>query len=297
MRKVLITEVKLRINKAGFVQIMNTILTNAGDFKQLDISDNWEMIVETVEYINKCYSFNMLYLVDWEACKSFRYFSKKQMNNRINFVSKITKIICDTDNCYNMELIVDYSDYNYWEKVIPQYTNSSWVIDNIIYNEEYEEYQNGGRTPLNSVIMTNMNGHTSIQGIDPNDIPNIREVRPIHLGYVYLLKLYSDIILFQEDLYQKGSSEIYKSMFDTAQDIINKEYNVWINSKNTEAQEKDTIDYFSIFHIPANERIVKSWQYFNGDYCPISKCFAAQFKPLTHKRKVDNEIVVQPLWL
>ena len=218
------------------------------------------------------------------------------MKKRNNCVSKITKIICGTDNYYNVELIIDYSDYNYWEKVLSQYPNSSWIIDNIIYNEEYEEYQNGGRTPLNSVIMTNANGHISIQGIDLSNISDIRDVCPIHLGYVYLLKLNSDIVLFREALYKKVSDELYQNRFAAAQDIYNREYNIWTEFRNKEVHGTSSIDCFSIFHISNSDRIVNFWQCFNGNYCPIIECYAAHHKAPIPKKGIDKEIVLQPLW-
>lgn len=299
MVKNFFSEVKLRTDKRGIIQLLNTLLNNIGDFRQLGLSDSWELIVNTVEYINNSYSFNMLHFVDWEVCKSFRYFSKKQMKKRINLVSKITRIIYDTDNYYNLEFIIDYSDYNYFEKVVSQYPDSSWVIDNILYNEEYDDCQNGGRMPLNSVIMTNLNGQISIQGIDLNDISdmsNIGGVCPIHLGYVYLLKLYSDIILFRERLYKKVSESLYQNMFAVAQNMYNMEFNIWTEYKNEEAQAQTSIDCFSIFHITNNDKIERAWQCFNGNYCPIIEFLAAHNKTPTPKREIHKEIVLQPLW-
>lgn len=292
---IFISEVKLRTDKNGLIQILNTILHNVGDFRQLELSDSWELIVNTVEYINNSYSFNMLHLIDWDRCKSCRNFSPKQMSKRRNSVSRITKIVCDTDNYYGMELIIDWSENNLWEKAVTQYPNSSWAIDNICFREEYEEYQNGGKTPLYSTLMTNTNGQISISQVEINEISVSNHLNPIHLGHVHLLKLSSDITLFKESLYKKISTELYNNMLNTAQEIYDRELKIWTDYKNNEALDKDTVDCFSIFHA-SSDRIVKSWQAFNGTYCPISLCYSKQFKPLSNKKKKCKEVVIQPLW-
>lgn len=296
MKQNLISEVKLCTDKNGILKLLNTLLYNVGGFIQIKDTDSWDMMINIIEHVNNNYSFNMLHFVDWDTGKSHRYFSKRQMKLRNNQVSKITKLIHEANNNYYLEFIIDYSVSDYWAKVIAQYPNSTWIVDNYCYDYDQDDYFNGGRKPLYSMILINTEGRSSIQSFEPEEIAGCQSLSPTHLRYVYLLKLYSDILCIQEKLENKISKEFYKSIFAHAQDLFNKEYQIWMECKNIEILGNNPTDNFSIFHVHNTDKSVNSWQSFEGQYCPISTCFTPHHKPLSKKEKIGKEVTLQPLW-
>lgn len=218
------------------------------------------------------------------------------MKLRNNQVSKITKLIHEANNNYYLEITIDYSVSDYWAKVIVQYPNSTWIVDNYCYDYDQDDYFNGGRNPLYSMIMTNTEGQSSIQDFEPEEVARYQTLSPTHLKYVYLLQLYSDILRIQEKLENKISKEFYESIFAHAQDLFNKEYKIWMDCKISEILGNNSTDNFSIFHVHKTDRTVNLWQSFEGQYCPISTCFTPHHKPLSNKEKIGKEVTLQPLW-
>lgn len=299
MSKYLFSEVKLHTNKNGIIQLLNTLLNNVGDYRDLSMEDSDKAITETLEYINSRYSFNLLHFVNWAECKGTPGFSINYMKKHSNKFAKFTRMI-KVKEMYNLEFVVDYRTFGF-EKVVAQYSDTTCVVDNYLYLPEFESSFNKGKNFIYSQILSKINGTLSCQDLNDYGINELQSLYPIHYGHVELSMLYGDILKIEHNF----RGEIQKS---TLNDILShlkpkfeSKYQIWCESNGKVLNENidayEDVDLFAPFYFKGTENPeLKIWSMNNVGEYSISDCITIKDKGISKLERKGKEIPLLPLW-
>lgn len=293
------SEVKLRTNKKEIIQLINTLLNNVGDFRHLSMEESGSVVIETLEYINSRYSFNLLHFVNWEECKASRYFSSNYMKKHCNNFAKFTRLIHIKDKYY-LEFVVDYMSRDI-EKVVEQYPDTTWLIDNYLFEPALESSSIKGKTFVYSLILSNTNGRLSIQDLGKNEINELQSLYPIHYGYVELSLINEEMVNIERSLSSKIQKSTLNDILSSLKSKWDSKYQVWYEVKEKVLIENSDnygyIDFFAPFYFRETENLkLTTWLFCNNSDYSISACETNKLKIMNKSDYTNKEIVKEPLW-
>lgn len=196
----ILQDVLVHTSRKGAIKMVNTILKNLGDGKNLTPKDNSQKLDKTIENILQYYSPSLADLVDWENCNDI-YVWKRSNELRKTKLRLWACEIVGRGECY-LSLTVESWEKDLWYNIIKQFGNSEWIMDLYLEPHYAEKIYQG------SFLSENKNGKVTIQEFSIGNLYQLELISPVHFGNLIIEQLDNVI-----DFLPVGSGDIDKENF------------------------------------------------------------------------------------
>lgn len=235
-------EVLIHSKRDVIIKMLNNILKNVGEEKQLSSKDNTKRIFSVMYYLINNYDLKLNHLLDPEKQSVFKEYS----SNDISF----GRFVKNEQNEWYFELSVKGVECYLDRKIIECYPNSEWIME-----EYWSEYL---REHQGITYFENKSGRIDTRYFNEND-QDFELLCPIHQGFTEiknlksLLKNYTD---FFEEEEKKGNTMIETNSWYDQYLNVEKTYNLkslkWNglvkNVRDMSIEQINNIDRFSHFY-------------------------------------------------
>lgn len=198
-------EVIIHTSRREMIQLINNLLNNKGDVRQLSLKDNCKRINDVLESVFCDYPLYLSDFIDWYNAKMRKYVGK-------SIYKKLCKVELTMVSCKRVKrgewyiiMTIESQDTDFWEETILLFPQREWLIDKYLEVEDKKVTLPNSSIYNGSIIMSNNEGIISFQNISFENRKNLEDICPIHYEKIQYGCFIQD--LFQDTLIIKKVTE------------------------------------------------------------------------------------------
>lgn len=178
-------EVLIHTKRGNILRMLNNILKNVGETKQLSSKDNCERMYSVLNYLDIHYELKIHLLLDPES----QHVYTGDYSDNLSFED----LYRHSNGEWYVKLRVENGEDHLWSEIIKIFPDSEWIIDQYIENTYTYMREECFNHYMGSKIMKNENGKITIQDFDLDNVKELGYTHLLHHGFLELRDMKTEI--------------------------------------------------------------------------------------------------------